>query len=105
MLVAVTLKLPPVLPAVKSPVVEIKPPEADQMTKVFDVPVTMAENCCVAPAATVADVGLIEIATLAVAEVGVVDEVEVPAQPARLNAANEAHRRPANAQIGNQGRC
>ena len=67
---------------------EIKPPEADQRTAVFDVPETVAENCFVAPAATVADVGLILTATLPVAGVGVAGDAEVPAQPARLSAAS-----------------
>jgi hypothetical protein len=34
------------------------PPVADQVTAVFVVPVTVAVNCCVAPAKIAAEVGL-----------------------------------------------
>ena len=47
-LVAVTSKVPAVLPAVYIPADEIVPPVALQVTVVFDVPVTVAENCCLA---------------------------------------------------------
>ncbi len=56
-LVAVMVKLPAVAPAVKSPEVEMVPPVADQVTLVFDVPVTVAANCWVPPVCTVADAG------------------------------------------------
>jgi len=42
----------------------VPPPEADQVTPVFDVPVTLAENCCVPPVVTDAKLGLIERATV-----------------------------------------
>jgi len=45
-LVAVTLTLPALLPAVYIPVDETFHALADHMTLVFDVPVTSAENCC-----------------------------------------------------------
>ena len=48
--VAFTLKAPAVVPAVNNPPVEIVPPVADQVTDVFALPVTVAENCCVCPA-------------------------------------------------------
>ena len=48
-LVAVTSNVPAVLPAVYMPPDEIVPPVAVQVTLVFDVPVTVAENCCFAP--------------------------------------------------------
>jgi hypothetical protein len=43
--------------AVKRPVLEIDPALADQTTEVLLVPLTVAENCCVLPAVTVALVG------------------------------------------------
>jgi len=46
--------------AVKTPLLLIVPADADQATPVFDVPETLAENCCVPPETTVAPVGLIE---------------------------------------------
>ena len=46
-----------------SPAAEMVPPVADQVTLVFDEPVTVAVNCFVPAVATVAEVGLIEIAT------------------------------------------
>ncbi len=42
-------------------------PFAVQVTAVFDVPVTAAENCCVLPSATVALLGLTCTATAAAA--------------------------------------
>jgi hypothetical protein len=62
-LVARTLKLPAVLPAVNSPAAEIVPPVAVHVTPVFDEPVTVAANCFVPPVATDVEVGLIETAT------------------------------------------
>ena len=44
-LVAVTVKLPATFPAVNSPAEVIVPPVAVQVTLVFEVPVTVAENC------------------------------------------------------------
>jgi hypothetical protein len=41
---------------------ETAPPDADQLTKVLVVPVTVAVNCCVPPAVTDASTGVIEIA-------------------------------------------
>jgi hypothetical protein len=40
------------------------PPAADQVTPVFDVPVTVAVNCCVPPVCTDADKGLIATDTV-----------------------------------------
>ena len=45
-------------PAVYMPLDEIVPPVAVQVTPLFEVPVTVAENPSVLPAATDADVGL-----------------------------------------------
>jgi len=59
--VAVTAKFPAAVPAVKRPAVVIVPPVALHVTAVLLLPVTVAVNCFVAPAATVAEVG--EIAT------------------------------------------
>jgi hypothetical protein len=71
-LVAVTTCWPALDGAVYRPAVEMVPTVAlppvmvstDHVTAVFCVPVTAAWNCCVAPAAMLADVGLIEMATL-----------------------------------------
>src|SRR2546430_5986036 len=48
-LVAVTAKVPALLPAVYRPAEETVPPVADQVTLEFDGPVTAAANCCLAP--------------------------------------------------------
>ncbi len=62
--VAVTEKLLPVVdPAVNRPVPEIVPPVAVQVTAVLDMPVTVAVNCRVCPACTVALVGETETLT------------------------------------------
>jgi hypothetical protein len=65
--------------AVYSPVLEIVPLEAPpvtlQVTAAFDVPVTVAANCCVLPTATLAAVGATEIVMAVVL-------LDVPAQPA-----------------------
>ena len=48
--VAVTLKLLPVVdPAVNKPAMETVPPVAVHVTAVFELPVTVAVNCCVPP--------------------------------------------------------
>lgn len=52
------------LGAVKLPVLEMLPALADQVTPVLLVPWTLAENCCVAPDATLALVGETEMLTL-----------------------------------------
>jgi hypothetical protein len=44
-LVAVTVKLPGVAPAVYKPALDTVPPVADHVTAVFVVPVTVAVNC------------------------------------------------------------
>ena len=50
--------------AVKSPVVEIVPADADQLTDVLVVPVTVAENCCFPPGTSeMGDAGVIVIFT------------------------------------------
>jgi len=43
--------------------VETLPPVVDHVTAVFDVPVTVAENCCVPPVRSEVDVGLMLTAT------------------------------------------
>lgn len=83
-------------PAVKSPAEEIVPPVADQVTPVFDVPATVAENCWVLPVWTEAEGGL--TATVTAAAVGGVLETDPgepaePAQPAKLNAEERMHRK------------
>lgn len=97
MLVAVTMKVSAALPAVKRPAGEIVPPVADQVTPVFDVPVTLAENCWVLAVCTEAKLGLIATATVAVLG-GVFGtapgEPAEPTQPARPNVANKMHRKP-----------
>jgi hypothetical protein len=88
-LVAVMAKLPAVAPAAKSPEVEIVPPVADQVTLVFDVPVTVAANCWVPPVWTVADAGLTttEIVEVSGGVVGTdAGEPVDPVQPAKLSA-------------------
>jgi hypothetical protein len=55
-----------VLPAVYIPEAEIVPPVAVQVTLVFDVPVTAAENCCFAPSCIEASSGSTEIPTMPV---------------------------------------
>ncbi len=45
------------------PVAETVPPDADQLTPVLLLPVTLAVNCCVPPACMLADVGLTLTAT------------------------------------------
>src|SRR5713226_367845 len=63
--------------AVYSPVLEMvpfaAPPATLQATAVFDVPVTVAVNCCVLPTATLTEVGATEIVTVVL--------LDVPAQP------------------------
>jgi hypothetical protein len=70
--------------AVYSPELEMvplaAPPATLQVTPVFDVPVTVALNCCVLPTATLAAVGATDIVTVAVL-------LDVPAQPASKTAA------------------
>lgn len=63
MLMAVTLNVPAVLPAVYRPAVEIVPPVADQVTFSLVEPVTEAENCLPLPSSTDAVFGSMEIAT------------------------------------------
>jgi len=59
-LVAFTVYEPAVLGAVYRPDVEIVPPEADQLTAVLLVPVTVAVNCCVVPVCSAGELGIIE---------------------------------------------
>lgn len=65
MLVAVTVTfvVEATVGAVKKPVGEIVPLEADQVTVVFEVFFTVAENCWLVPVAISADVGVIETDT------------------------------------------
>lgn len=49
--------------AVNRPELDTVPPVAVQVTEVFEVPVTDAENCCVADVCKDADVGLMEMPT------------------------------------------
>ena len=48
-LVAHTMKIPPILPAVNSPEDEMVPPFAVQVTAGFEALTTVAVNCCVVP--------------------------------------------------------
>ena len=63
--------------AVYSPLLDMVPFEAPpatlQATTIFDVPVTVAVNCCVLPAATLTAIGATEIVTVVL--------LDVPAQP------------------------
>jgi hypothetical protein len=93
-LVAVTLKAPAALPAVYIPVAEIVPPEADQVTLVFDVPVTLAENCCMLPVCTDTELGLMVTVTAGVLGFEALELAE-PTQLARPNVASKTQRRPA----------
>lgn len=63
-LLAVTVTAPAANGAVNSPVVVIVPAVADQVTEVFELPVTVAENCCVAPVTMLAAVGLMATTTV-----------------------------------------
>jgi len=56
-LVALTEKVPLVLPALNNPVDEIVPPVAVQVTAGFEALATVAVNCCVVPFGMVALVG------------------------------------------------
>jgi hypothetical protein len=62
-LTAVTVYVPGVAGAVNTPLLETDPPVVDQFTDVLLVPVTLAVNCWVAPAMTVAEAGLMVTAT------------------------------------------
>ena len=72
------------------------PPVADQVTPVFVVPVTLAENCWEPPVWTDAELGITLTATVAVAG-GLLEtdpgEPAVPVQPAKLKAADRMHRK------------
>jgi len=61
--VTVTLVVNDTLGAVNRPLWEIVPFEVDQVTARFELLLTVAENCCVAPATTLADAGVIETET------------------------------------------
>lgn len=70
------------------------PPEADHVTPVFDVPVTLAVNCCVAPVVTEAELGLIETAMVEELEFAA-DEPEETPQPTRPKVPVSTKTRPA----------
>ena len=55
------------------PELETVPPVAVQVTAVFDVPVTVAVNCCVADVCKDAEVGLTEMLTTGAVTVTVAD--------------------------------
>ena len=55
--VAVTLKLPAVVPAVNNPLLDTVPPVPVHVTEVLELPVTVAANCCVCPVCRVELVG------------------------------------------------
>jgi hypothetical protein len=93
MLVAVTVKVPAVLPAVKTPA-EIVPPVADQVTAVFELPVTVAENGFVLPDCTDAEAGLIVTATDGVP--GFPVEPVEPVQLTKLSVVRITHKTLAN---------
>jgi len=96
-LVAVTVKFPALFPATNKPVAEIVPPVAVQFTAVFDVPVTVAENCWDAPSSRGADVG--EMATLTEGGggffCGVPPELVAPVHPDRTENDNNKMLNPA----------
>src|SRR6266540_1385266 len=76
LLVAVTVCVPAVAGAVYRPLPEMAPtvefpplmPSTDQLTVLFEAPVTVAVNCCVVFVGTLALVGEMEIATCACTE-------------------------------------
>lgn len=59
-LVAITEYVPAVVGAVYRPEDEIEPPEADQVTAVLFVPLTVAVNCWVVPSCRDTELGVIE---------------------------------------------
>ncbi len=75
--------------AVYSPLLEMVPFEAPpatlQATAVFDVPVTVAVNCCVLPTATLAAVGATEIVMVVLLDVPAQPENKTAAQPRLRN--------------------
>jgi len=75
--------------AVYSPLLEMVPFEAPpatlQATAVFDVPVTLAVNCCVLPTATLAAVGATEIVMVVLLDVPAQPENKTAAQPRLRN--------------------
>jgi len=70
-LVALTVYVPAVVGAVYSPELETDPRDADQVTAVLVVPVTVAVNCCVAPVCSATELGTIETPTVSGADVTV----------------------------------
>jgi hypothetical protein len=80
LLVAVTVTVPAVPPAVKSPADETAPLEADQVTDLsVTVPCTVAVNCCVASVRMFAVAGVTEIeVTVGAVTVTDADAVLVP---------------------------
>jgi hypothetical protein len=97
MLVAVTVKLPVVFPAVYIPPAEIAPPVADQVTPLLDVPVITTENGCTVPACTDAEGGLTDTVTVAAPEAPPGFDAGAPAIPeqlARPIAASTTHSTP-----------
>jgi hypothetical protein len=66
-LVAVTLNVPALLGAVYRPEDEIWPPDADQVTPVVELPLTLAVNCCVPPVVSEAEPGEMVTPTVVVA--------------------------------------
>lgn len=55
--------MPPLLGAVYNPELDTVPPVAVHVTAVFELPVTVAVNCCVAPVWIDAEAGLMETTT------------------------------------------
>lgn len=90
---AVTANVPVVLPAEYRPLAEMVPPLADQVTLLFELPVTEAENCWVEPLCTEAEVGL--IATLTVCGTGLVglEPGLTPVQPPKSVAESKQRRK------------
>jgi hypothetical protein len=84
LLVAVTVCVPGVEGAVYSPLPEMVPvvefpdltPSTDQVTAFFEVPVTVAVNCFVVVAGTVALVGEMEIVTCACSKAGAANAIK-----------------------------
>jgi len=70
------------------------PPEADHVTPVFGVPVTLTVNCCIPPVVTEAEAGLIETAMVEELEFAAAEPEETP-QPIRPKVPASTRTKPA----------
>ena len=84
-LIAVRIAVPAVTGAVYSPVWLIEPFVVDQVTTVFAEPVTVAMNCCVSPACTVAVVGETETTIAGAATVTLAVAEALPPSPVHVS--------------------